>query len=111
MPTPNIAESLEEAITGAHAPAPTPVSENPLIDTASTLLSNGHLEIIDQDVAELRLTGAVTPAQQRLSRPMEAINIPHRKVSKICCIGAGYVGMCVLFVARVYRLEGIPLVK
>lgn len=37
--------------------------------------------------------GAVTPAEKRLSRPLlEAINIPHRKVQKICCIGAGYVG-------------------
>ena len=37
--------------------------------------------------------GAVTPAAQRLSRPLDAINVPHRKVDKICCIGAGYVGM------------------
>lgn len=36
--------------------------------------------------------GATTPAAKRLSRPTEAINIPHKKVSKICCIGAGYVG-------------------
>jgi hypothetical protein len=37
--------------------------------------------------------GAVTPAEKRLSRPFEAINIPHKKITKICCIGAGYVGM------------------
>lgn len=37
--------------------------------------------------------GAVTPAAQRLSRPLDAIDVPHRKVDKICCIGAGYVGM------------------
>lgn len=37
--------------------------------------------------------GAVTPAEKRLSRPLfEAINIPHKKIQKICCIGAGYVG-------------------
>lgn len=37
--------------------------------------------------------GAVTPAEKRLSRPLiEAINVPHRKIQKICCIGAGYVG-------------------
>lgn len=38
-------------------------------------------------------TGAVTPREKRLSRPFEAINIPHKKITKICCIGAGYVGM------------------
>lgn len=37
--------------------------------------------------------GAVTPAAQRLSRPLGAIDVPHKKVEKICCIGAGYVGM------------------
>lgn len=37
--------------------------------------------------------GAVTPAEKRLSRPLiDAINVPHKKVQKICCIGAGYVG-------------------
>jgi hypothetical protein len=36
--------------------------------------------------------GAVTPAAQRLSRPLGAIDVPHKKVEKICCIGAGYVG-------------------
>lgn len=42
---------------------------------------------------EVPRDGAVTPAEKRLSRPLfEAINIPHKKVQKICCIGAGYVG-------------------
>lgn len=42
---------------------------------------------------EVPRDGAVTPAEKRLSRPLfEAINIPHKKIQKICCIGAGYVG-------------------
>ncbi|KAF8461018.1 UDP-glucose/GDP-mannose dehydrogenase family, NAD binding domain-containing protein, partial [Kalaharituber pfeilii] len=37
--------------------------------------------------------GPVSPAQNHLSRPLyEPINIPHKPVRKICCIGAGYVG-------------------
>jgi len=37
--------------------------------------------------------GAVTPVEKRLSRPLlEAIDRPHKKIQKICCIGAGYVG-------------------
>jgi len=41
-------------------------------------------------------SGAVTPAAHRLSRPLEAIDVPHKKVDKICCLGAGYVGMSFL---------------
>lgn len=105
MPTPNIAESLEEAISGAHAPPATPAVETsrPVAIVAPSS-SNGNHATAAAEVAELRSAGAVTPAQQRLSRPMEAIDIPHRKVSKICCIGAGYVGMfCPLVVVMVAR--------
>ncbi|KAK9466233.1 UDP-glucose/GDP-mannose dehydrogenase family, NAD binding domain-containing protein [Lipomyces arxii] len=38
------------------------------------------------------MSGAITPANERLSRPLDSIDIPHKKISKICCIGAGYVG-------------------
>lgn len=37
-------------------------------------------------------SGAVTPANERLTRPLDSIDIPHKVVKKICCIGAGYVG-------------------
>ncbi|KAK9454249.1 UDP-glucose/GDP-mannose dehydrogenase family, NAD binding domain-containing protein [Dipodascopsis uninucleata] len=37
-------------------------------------------------------SGAVTPANERLTRPLDSIDIPHKQVKKICCIGAGYVG-------------------
>ncbi|KAK9473336.1 UDP-glucose/GDP-mannose dehydrogenase family, NAD binding domain-containing protein [Dipodascopsis tothii] len=37
-------------------------------------------------------SGAVTPASERLTRPLDSIDIPHKQVKKICCIGAGYVG-------------------
>ncbi|KAK9448868.1 UDP-glucose/GDP-mannose dehydrogenase family, NAD binding domain-containing protein [Limtongia smithiae] len=37
-------------------------------------------------------SGAVTPANERLSRPLDSIDIPHKAIKKICCIGAGYVG-------------------
>ncbi|KAK9332340.1 UDP-glucose/GDP-mannose dehydrogenase family, NAD binding domain-containing protein [Lipomyces starkeyi] len=37
-------------------------------------------------------SGAVTPASERLSRPLDSIDIPHKRVTKICCLGAGYVG-------------------
>lgn len=36
--------------------------------------------------------GATTPAEKRLSRPFEALMVPHKTIKKICCIGAGYVG-------------------
>lgn len=36
--------------------------------------------------------GATTPAERRLSRPFNALMVPHKTVKKICCIGAGYVG-------------------
>lgn len=36
--------------------------------------------------------GATSPAGKRLSRPFEALMVPHKTIKKICCIGAGYVG-------------------
>ncbi|KAI5795537.1 UDP-glucose/GDP-mannose dehydrogenase family, NAD binding domain-containing protein [Geopyxis carbonaria] len=52
--------------------------------------------------ASTQRVGAITPAAKRLSRPVEAINIPHKKVNKICCIGAGYVGgpTCAVIAAK-----------
>jgi hypothetical protein len=51
----------------------------------------GHLSLpTPGDVAQRQ--GAITPADERLSRPLGAIGILHKKVEKICCIGAGYVG-------------------
>jgi hypothetical protein len=43
--------------------------------------------------AQEQRDGAMTPAETRLSRPLGATDVPHKKVEKICCIGAGYVGM------------------
>ncbi|KAA8895091.1 UDP-glucose/GDP-mannose dehydrogenase family, NAD binding domain-containing protein [Sphaerosporella brunnea] len=41
-------------------------------------------------------------AAQRSSRSLGAIDIPHKKVEKICCLGAGYVGgpTCAVIAAR-----------
>jgi UDPglucose 6-dehydrogenase len=50
--------------------------------------------------------GAVTPAAQRLSRPLGAIDVPHKKVERVCCIGAGYVGMS-LSVRPLRKLDAI----
>lgn len=36
--------------------------------------------------------GATSPAERRLSRPFNALLVPHKTVKRICCIGAGYVG-------------------
>ncbi|KAI5793859.1 UDP-glucose/GDP-mannose dehydrogenase family, NAD binding domain-containing protein [Peziza echinospora] len=37
--------------------------------------------------------GAVASAEKRLSRPLlDSLNVAHKPISKICCIGAGYVG-------------------
>jgi len=47
---------------------------------------------IPAGIAMDQRAGAVTPAQ-RLSRPLDTINVRHKEVKKICCIGAGYVGM------------------
>lgn len=35
---------------------------------------------------------AITPGVTNLSRDQTELNLPHQKVKKICCIGAGYVG-------------------
>ena len=50
---------------------------------------------------EVPRDGAVTPAEKRLSRPLfEAINVPHKPIRKICCIGAGYVGKLLPFIFK-----------
>ena len=58
-----------------------------------TTVETLELPAVVQSLAEAR-SGAVTPAAKRLSRPLEAIDVPHKKVERICCIGAGYVGTC-----------------
>ncbi len=55
-----------------------------------TLQSNGGSANLV--VQATQREGAVTPAAKRLSRPLGAIDVPHKKIEKICCIGAGYVG-------------------
>lgn len=42
--------------------------------------------------ADIPRGGATTPAERRLSRPFNALMVPHKTIKKICCIGAGYVG-------------------
>ncbi|KAI5813342.1 UDP-glucose/GDP-mannose dehydrogenase family, NAD binding domain-containing protein [Pyronema omphalodes] len=52
--------------------------------------------------AQEQRDGAMTPAETRLSRPLGATDVPHKKVEKICCIGAGYVGgpTCAVIAAK-----------
>lgn len=42
--------------------------------------------------SDITRAGATTPAEKRLSRPLETLMVPHKVVKRICCIGAGYVG-------------------
>lgn len=42
--------------------------------------------------ADISRGGATTPAERRLSRPFNALMVPHKTIKRICCIGAGYVG-------------------
>ncbi len=38
------------------------------------------------------VTNGITPNAEDLSRGPEALQVPHKLIKQVCCIGAGYVG-------------------